>query len=310
LARKEFKATYLGAINIYKHKHQQIDTYTENVGPGVETMSSSRYYIRRAAVIAAVVAPAIAVSVFFYTFKDNGKKPSLAQKARIENAVKAQQARRAFDMAKDSVEKIREIERQREDFARACPKQIKSLYKSIGDLGGLTLEAFAAGYGAYKKAADEGRIRRGRFILVDYTQESDRNRFYIFDFSKKKLIGAIKVSHGIGNGYSDKADSVSNVPQSYATPAGLMRIRGVGMGKLEGWTLDGLEPQNSNTLTRAIIIHEWKTPNRISGCTSPTTSGCLGLNGGDAREIGLPLDRESTEKSAAAWQGTGVYVYF
>ncbi|GEM_PF-2978205 len=267
-------------------------------------MAFSRVPVSKKVIITAVAVPLVAISVFAFMLKDgDSKKPIASQQPQVEAAASAPQERKAFDVAKDRVE-------GQGAFSRTCPDEVKALYKSMGDLGGLTLDAFAEGYGAYKKAVAAGKIKCGKFILVDYTQTSDKNRFYLFDFSKNRLMGAIKVSHGIGNGFTERVDSVSSRKQSWATPAGLLKIRGVGRGKLEGWTLDGLKERNSNVFDRAILIHSWNTPNRISDTYSKPTSGCLGLNEGDALGLGLPLSGKEREIAVAGWLDCGIYVYF
>jgi len=270
---------------------------------GVGMMAISSVQARKAATILAVAASAAAFSVFFCMFKHGPELPSAPQPARMEASAGAPQERKASGIAGGCAEK-------QWGLLVKCQDDVKALYESMGGLGGLGLGAFAEGYAAYKEGVREGRIRGGKFMLADYTQHSGRNRLYIFDFSENRLIGAIKVSHGAGNGRRGMVDSVSSMDKSYATPSGLMRIRGVGRGRLQGWTLDGLEQGNSNVFKRAIIIHAWYTPSASSPSISRPTAGCLGLNEGDACRLGLPLSGNEREHALQGWKHCGIYVYF
>lgn len=194
--------------------------------------------------------------------------------------------------------------------AKTRQELLSELHKSSSDLQNMEFSAFAASYDSYSKAVSTGKIKKGKFIVVDYAQKSDMNRFYIVNFDSMELIGAIKVAHGTGNGNYDQVTMTSNVVNSYATPSGLMKITAPNMRPLRGWVLTGLESRNSRALERGILIHSWSVPSSDENSFAYSqTLGCLGLNEFDAERLGFPQYAKPNDAAAKTWVGRGVYVW-
>ena len=172
--------------------------------------------------------------------------------------------------------------------------------------------SLAAAYSSYSNAVLSNSIKKGKFVVVDFTKKSSTNRLAVVDFESGEFFGAIKVMHGSGSGDLVQVFRVSNTPDSYATPGGLLRICGVNGGEWEGWELEGLERRNDKSRQRNILLHMLDIP--AAGTSKPPeylTYGCLGVNPDDAKRIGLPVERsEITRQAQQEWLGHGIYVYF
>jgi len=190
-------------------------------------------------------------------------------------------------------------------------KTLSFLHQSSKELSRMAFSAFSEAYKSYSAAVSSGKIKKGKFIVVDYTQKSNTNRFYLVDFDSMILLGAIKVAHGEGNGDLVEVTKTSNVVGSHATPSGLMKIEFPNKGSWKGWQLSGLDTSNSNTLKRYILIHGMNVPYAAENSyIYVNTLGCLGLNPWDAIAIGLPLQAEANDSDAKEWVGRGVYVWY
>ena len=91
--------------------------------------------------------------------------------------------------------------------------------------------------------------------IIDYSQPSDRRRFFIIDTDKKKLLYHTFVSHGINSG-DLYATEFSNIVDSKQTSLGTFRVAEAYHGKYGiSLRLDGMSPSNSNARKRAIVLH-------------------------------------------------------
>jgi hypothetical protein len=172
--------------------------------------------------------------------------------------------------------------------------------------------SLAAAYSSYSNAVLNGSIKKGKFVVVDFTKQSNVNRLALVNFETGEFLGAIKVMHGSGSGDLKKVQRVSNIQDSYATPGGLLRICGTNPGSWEGWLLEGLEARNNKSRARDILLHMLDIPAaNVDQFPEVQTYGCLGVNYGDAWRIGLPVARsEITRQARQEWIGRGIYVYF
>ena len=95
--------------------------------------------------------------------------------------------------------------------------------------------------------------------IVDFNQRSTSKRFYVFDTVEKK-VNAYYVAHGRGSeGRVDDgvADIFSNQPSSNSSSLGIYRALNEYVGNHgRSMRLEGLEPTNSNALSRAVVLHK------------------------------------------------------
>lgn len=96
------------------------------------------------------------------------------------------------------------------------------------------------------------------YAVVDFDQPSTSKRFFVFDTVERKVI-SYYVAHGRGSeGAKDDgiADVFSNENHSNSSSLGIYR----GLNEYVGnhgrsLRLEGLEPTNSNALSRAVVMH-------------------------------------------------------
>ncbi len=96
-------------------------------------------------------------------------------------------------------------------------------------------------------------------FLIDMKVPSGKNRFYVYDLEKNKVIDQGLVAHGSGSETGIKGMlKFSNLPNSNCTALGRYSIgktyRGI-FGK--AYRLAGLEESNNNALKRAIVLHSY-----------------------------------------------------
>ncbi|KTD17024.1 murein L,D-transpeptidase catalytic domain family protein [Legionella jordanis] len=109
---------------------------------------------------------------------------------------------------------------------------------------------------AYKKAADKGAVKKPVLTVIDYSLPSNKQRMWVFDVSKERLLYNTYVAHGRNSG-GDVPRHFSNKPSSKATSLGTYITRDTYMGS-KGYSLNlqGLERGfNDNAYNRRVVIH-------------------------------------------------------
>ena len=96
------------------------------------------------------------------------------------------------------------------------------------------------------------------WAVVDFNQPSTSKRLYVFDTVEKK-VNTYYVAHGRGSeGHNDDgvAETFSNTTGSNSSSLGIYKTLDVYNGHHgRSLRLEGLEPTNSNALSRAIVLH-------------------------------------------------------
>lgn len=103
------------------------------------------------------------------------------------------------------------------------------------------------------RCADPGAER---LAVIDFSLPSSRERLWVFDLRRPRLLFRELVSHGQGSGNA-LAKHFSNVPDSHQSSLGLFRTLNSYHGR-NGYSLrlEGLEPGvNDLAFERAIVIH-------------------------------------------------------
>ncbi len=123
-------------------------------------------------------------------------------------------------------------------------------------------ETFVKAYQGYEKL--ESKLKKPYLTIVDYTKPSNERRLFVFDMKKGEVLGNTWVSQGMGDGSQTQGSdgfgsnpTVSNTSNSQLSSAGFIMTEQASVGKEwgENIILKGLEKQNSNIKSRAIIIH-------------------------------------------------------
>ncbi len=143
---------------------------------------------------------------------------------------------------------------------------------------------------AYNNAQYAGYGEKHILTIIDYSQPSDYNRFWVIDLDHNKVLFKELVAHGINSGelyatkFSDGIDSKASSIGMYVTaPNAYVGRHGYSL------RLSGLEPGfNGNAWSRAIVIHaapyvcnEFINVHGIAG----RSWGCPALNPKDSKRI-------------------------
>lgn len=109
---------------------------------------------------------------------------------------------------------------------------------------------------AYDKASSKGSVKKPVLTVIDYSLPSNKQRMWIFDLSKNKLLYNTYVAHGKNSG-ADVAKHFSNKSSSKATSLGTFVTKDTYMGsKGLSLNLQGLEQGfNDNAYNRRVVIH-------------------------------------------------------
>lgn len=109
----------------------------------------------------------------------------------------------------------------------------------------------------YELLLADSTINRAEVItIIDFSLPSDKERLWVLDLSKRKVLYHCLVAHGRNSGYLT-AENFSNVPGSNASSPGFYKTGETYSGKHGlSLTLDGLEKGiNDNARERAIVMH-------------------------------------------------------
>lgn len=139
------------------------------------------------------------------------------------------------------------------------------------------LKIALAHYDARKKA-----LKNKNYLgVVDFTQFSGKNRFYIIDM-RTGAVEAIPVAHGSGSDPNNTGYPTvfSNTPNSNMSSLGLYMTAETYSGK-HGLSLrlDGLQSTNSNVRQRAVVVHSANYVRRNAGKVGRSW-GCLAIEEG------------------------------
>lgn len=146
----------------------------------------------------------------------------------------------------------------RQNFtAQKFHKYAKEIYYKAGLKGFTDLHTFSVSLIGYLNLKRKGLIKKnGLLVLIDYAQPSDRERFFVIDIRKKRLIYKSLVAHGKYSG-EKFAYSFSNRPGSHKSSIGFFITGKTYCGKHgHSLFLQGIEPGiNDNAIKRRIVIH-------------------------------------------------------
>jgi hypothetical protein len=109
---------------------------------------------------------------------------------------------------------------------------------------------------AYKQAAKHGDVKKSVLTVIDYSLPSSKQRMWIFDVNKEKLLYHTYVAHGQNSGMN-VPHHFSNQSSSKATSLGTFVTKDTYMGsKGLSLNLKGLEKGfNDNAYNRRVVVH-------------------------------------------------------
>lgn len=109
---------------------------------------------------------------------------------------------------------------------------------------------------AYKKASLRGEVKNHKLTVIDYSMPSSKQRMWVFDLDKERLLFNTHVAHGANSGL-DIPHYFSNSNSSHATSLGTFVTRDIYSGH-NGLSLNlkGLEKGiNDKALERRVVMH-------------------------------------------------------
>ncbi|MBD3582419.1 murein L,D-transpeptidase catalytic domain-containing protein [Flavobacterium selenitireducens] len=147
------------------------------------------------------------------------------------------------------------------------------------------------------------------YFLVDLSEHSGKNRFFIYDFTQKKIVEQKLVTHGscdVPEQYADRWQKArfSNTADSHCSALGKYKV---GARDKSGWGikvkywLHGLERTNDNAQTRLIVLHSWEAvaDKEIFPDYSPLSWGCPAVS--DAFMERLDARLQTSKKPVLLW---------
>ncbi len=129
------------------------------------------------------------------------------------------------------------------------------IYNQIGNTS-MSYEAFDLAYKGWLALKDSLDLSDHVITVVDFSQPSNKKRFYLIDMDSMEVVYQNYVAHGKNTG-ALVAKYFSNTPNSYQSSLGFFKTAETYQGK-HGLSLklDGLEKGiNSKARERAIVIH-------------------------------------------------------
>jgi hypothetical protein len=138
---------------------------------------------------------------------------------------------------------------------RTWEQHVHSSYSCLQDTS-LSKEAFDYGLRGYYTLLNEEKIENEKYLtIVDFTQHSSRERFYVIDMETFEIKHKTLCSHGKNTGGAT-ADIFSNRSGSLQSSLGFFIANETYSGKFKyAMRLDGLESVNFRARDRGIVVH-------------------------------------------------------
>jgi L,D-transpeptidase catalytic domain len=133
-------------------------------------------------------------------------------------------------------------------------------------------------------------VHRDLIGVADFSLPSRAPRFHLVNIADASVSSHL-VAHGRGSdpGHTGWLERFSNEPGSYATSAGAFRTDGSYVGAHgHSIRLHGLDPTNSNAVSRAIVVHSaWYVSEEMAGRHGVLgrSQGCFAVAGSSLNEI-------------------------
>jgi hypothetical protein len=109
---------------------------------------------------------------------------------------------------------------------------------------------------AYQKASARGEVKNHKLTVIDYSLPSNKERMWVFDLDKERLLYNTFVAHGANSGL-DVPRHFSNDNSSHQTSLGTFVTRDIYSGH-NGYSLNlkGLERGfNDHAYARRVVVH-------------------------------------------------------
>ena len=173
----------------------------------------------------------------------------------------------------------------------------------------LTLKDYNSFHKEAKEFCKENGYNESYYFLVDLSLHSGKNRFFIYDFTSKKVLDKNLVTHGSCDQFEENPDKWKKVKfdhriDSHCSMKGKYKI---GNRDYSSWGINvkywlhGLESSNRNAEKRVVVLHSWNAVKNqeIYPRYSPLSWGCPAVS--DAFMEKLDKRLLQSEKSVLLW---------
>lgn len=134
-------------------------------------------------------------------------------------------------------------------------------------------------------------------FFVDMKIKSGKNRFFVYDLEKDKIIDEGLVAHGSGSETGIAGNlKFSNEPNSNATSLGRYAIGKSYIGKFgKSYKLNGLDETNCNALKRAVVLHSYSAvPDEEQDYYISRSQGCPMVSEGFFKRLEKIIDNSKS----------------
>ena len=160
-----------------------------------------------------------------------------------------------------------------------------------------------------KEFCKENGYNESYYFLVDLSLHSGKNRFFIYDFTSKKVLDKNLVTHGSCDQFEENPDKWKKVKfnhriDSHCSMKGKYKI---GNRDYSSWGINvkywlhGLEATNKSAEKRVVVLHSWSAVKNkeVYPRHSPLSWGCLAVS--DAFMEKLDVRLQQSEKPVLLW---------
>ena len=173
----------------------------------------------------------------------------------------------------------------------------------------LAVKDYSSFHEEAKAFCKENQYNEDYYFLVDLSVHSGKNRFFIYDFTTKKVLDKNLVTHGSCDQFEENPDKWEKVKfdnrvDSHCSMKGKYKI---GSRDYSSWGINvkywlhGLESSNKNAEKRVVVLHSWNAVKNqeIYPRYSPLSWGCPAVS--DAFMEKLDARLQQSEKSVLLW---------
>lgn len=132
-------------------------------------------------------------------------------------------------------------------------------------------------------------------FLADMSVPSGAPRFYVYNFTKEKIVASGLVTHGHCNTFGILPIRYTNTPNSNCTSLGKYKIGKKYYGRFGlAYKLHGLDSTNSNAFKRYIVLHSHEcVPDEASTDEICQSEGCPTVSINFLKKLSVIIDNSS-----------------
>ena len=183
------------------------------------------------------------------------------------------------------------------------------LFCNNSEVESLAVKDYNSFHKEAKEFCKENGYNGSYYFLVDLSLHSGKNRFFIYDFTSKKVLDKNLVTHGSCDQFEENPDKWKKVKfdhriDSHCSMKGKYKI---GNRDYSSWGINvkywlhGLESTNKSAEKRVVVLHSWSAVKNkeVYPRHSPLSWGCPAVS--DAFMEKLDVRLQQSEKPVLLW---------